>query len=48
MNKKCSLMCPEYGCCNNRCEGHECGGFNGPVNSEEVDSFEEKLERTTY
>lgn len=47
MKKECSLMCPEYGYCNNRCDGHECGGFNH-VDSEEVDSFEEKLERTTY
>ena len=48
MNKVCSMMCPEYGYCNNRCDGHECGGFN-PMDSdeEEHDPFEEKLERTT-
>ena len=49
MKKECSLMCPEYGYCNNRCNGHECGGFS-PMDSdeEEHDPFEEKLERSTY
>ncbi len=47
--KDCSLQCPEYGYCNNRRNGKECEGFI-PMDSEEeeVDAFEEKLERTTY
>lgn len=49
MTKLCSLMCPEYGYCKNRCKDKECGGFN-PMdsNEEEHDPMEEKLERTTY
>lgn len=49
MNRVCSLMCPEYGYCNNRCEGNECCGFS-PMSSdeEEHDVMEEKLERATY
>ena len=44
MNKKCSLMCPEYGYCNNHCEGHECGGFSPMDSDGENDSSEEDLE----
>ena len=49
MNKKCSLMCPEYGYCNNRYSEKECEGFI-PIDSdeEELDPLEEKLERSTY
>lgn len=48
-SKKCSLQCQEYGYCQNRRNGKECGGFI-PMYSEEeeVDAFEEMLERTTY
>jgi hypothetical protein len=49
INKDCSLHCPEYGRCNNRCDGKECEGFI-PMDYEEdeYDAFEEILERTTY
>lgn len=48
-SKNCSLQCPEYGYCQNRRNGKECGGFiHMDSEEEEVDAFEEKLERTTY
>lgn len=49
MNRVCSLMCPEYGYCNNRNNGQECEGFI-PMDSEEeeFDPMEERIERMTY
>lgn len=45
----CGLFCADFGYCDNRCEGNECGGFI-PMDSdeEEDDEFEKKVERATY
>ena len=48
MNGLCSLMCPEFGYCNNRKEGQDCVGFIPMDSEEEYDEEYERIERMTY